>query len=249
MGAAGEAARQKAETGSDEERGCGKSESSATFGFCGLRGGERSRDGGFGQVVAEALQVAGEVLGGGVALLGVLGEQAFDDPAHGSGSFRRGQRQRLGFLPDDRDERLRSGLSLERALARGHLVDDRAEGELIGAVIHGLAARLLGRHVSGCSHDGARFGRRDDGGGKDRRVLRRRLGQLGQAEVEDLDVAVLRDHQVLGLQVAMDDARGVSLGEAFGDLGGEVEEAPSRQRLSGGDELAQGLSSTSSMAM
>ena len=78
--------------------------------------------------------------------------------------------------------------------------------------------------------------------GSDRLVLRDRLGQLGQAEVEDLDVAVLRDHQVLGLQVPVDDAGGVGLGQALGGLDGDIEQPLGRQRLAGGDELAQGLS-------
>ena len=34
----------------------------------------------------------------------------------------------------------------------------------------------------------------------------------------------------------------VGLGESFGDLGGEIEEAPGRERLSRGEQLAQGLS-------
>ena len=39
-----------------------------------------------------------------------------------------------------------------------------------------------------------------------------RLDELGQPEVEDLDEAVARDHQVLGLEVAVNDAGSVRLG-------------------------------------
>ena len=42
--------------------------------------------------------------------------------------------------------------------------------------------------------------------------------ELGQAEVEDLGVAVARDHDVLRLEVAVDDPRGVRLGQAFGHV-------------------------------
>ena len=53
------------------------------------------------------------------------------------------------------------------------------------------------------------------------RVERRTQGgqeQLGQAEVEDLDVPVLRDKDVLGLDVAVDDPLLVRRGEALRDL-------------------------------
>ena len=50
---------------------------------------------------------------------------------------------------------------------------------------------------------------------------------LGQAEVEDLQHAVRRDHQVLGLQVAVDDAGAVRLGQAVGELRAEVEQLAS----------------------
>ena len=47
--------------------------------------------------------------------------------------------------------------------------------------------------------------------------------QLGKAEVEDLDVPVLRDEDVLGLQVPMDDAFLVRRGKALRDLEGVVD--------------------------
>ena len=53
------------------------------------------------------------------------------------------------------------------------------------------------------------------GPGADRLI---RFYQLGESEVEDLRIAVLGDHYVFGLQVAMDDAGGVGLGEPVGGL-------------------------------
>ena len=44
------------------------------------------------------------------------------------------------------------------------------------------------------------------------------LAELGQAEIEDLDQAVGGDEDVLGLQVAVDDAAAVRRGQAAGDL-------------------------------
>ena len=48
----------------------------------------------------------------------------------------------------------------------------------------------------------------------------------GEAEVEDLDVAVLRQEDVLGLDVAVDDPLLVGRGEPLGDLPGDVEGPP-----------------------
>ena len=42
--------------------------------------------------------------------------------------------------------------------------------------------------------------------------------QLGEAEVQDLDAAVVRDEEVLGLQIPVDDALVVRGGEAVRDL-------------------------------
>jgi hypothetical protein len=70
------------------------------------------------------------------------------------------------------------------------------------------------------------------------------LGQeLDEAEIEDLDEAVGRDHHVLGLEVAVDDARGVGLRQAVGDLGADVQEPAGGERAPpvGEQDRAQGL--------
>ena len=66
------------------------------------------------------------------------------------------------------------------------------------------------------------------------------LRQLGEAEVEDLHPAVAGDEDVLGLQVAVDDALVVRGGEAAGDLDGVVDGLARRQRR-GADARAQRL--------
>ena len=80
------------------------------------------------------------------------------------------------------------------------------------------AFHLLGRHVADRPHDRpglrvarARRGARLLAGGNG-------LDPLGQAEVEDLDVAVSADEEVLGLQVPVDDALLVGRGKALCDL-------------------------------
>ena len=53
---------------------------------------------------------------------------------------------------------------------------------------------------------------------------------LGEAEVEDLQQPVGSDHQVLRLQVAVDDAGAVGPRQAVGELGAEVEQLGDGQR-------------------
>ena len=44
------------------------------------------------------------------------------------------------------------------------------------------------------------------------------LDQFRETEVENLRVAITRDHDVVGLQIAMHDARGMSFGQSFGHV-------------------------------
>ena len=66
------------------------------------------------------------------------------------------------------------------------------------------------------------------------------MRQLGEAEVEDLDAAVLRDEEVLGLQVAVDDPLLVRRGEAVRDLQRVVDRL-SRRQLPARERRAQRL--------
>ena len=138
------------------------------------------------------------------------------------------------------------GSPAERRRPRGHLVEDRSERELVGAVVEGQPARLLGRHVAHRAR--ARCPPRVCGEGDSGQVAGGRsngcscpsavAAQLDEAEVEDLHEAVVGDHDVLGLQVAVDDAGGVGLGQAVRDLARDVQR---RRRPSGrpGEIVAQ----------
>ena len=59
--------------------------------------------------------------------------------------------------------------------------------------------------------------------------LSRIVSQLRQAEIENLDEAVIGDHHVLGFQVPVNDARGMSLGEPVGHLSGNREQLRDRE--------------------
>ena len=182
-------------------------------------------------VLAQGREVSREVLRRRVAVPRLLGEAALDDPAQLGGNLGIERRNRLRLRPNDRRECLRPGGPLERPLACHHLVEDRAEGELIGPEIHRLPGRLLGRHVTDGPHDDAGLGR----AGHRRDLLRRssfRVGmrQLREAEIEDLDEAVAGDHDVLGFQVPVNDARGMSLGQPVGHLSANREQLAERKR-------------------
>ena len=104
---------------------------------------------------------------------------------------------------------------LESPAPGEHFVQNHAEAENIGAMIGRAAADLFGRHVADGSHDDAGIGFSDGLG---------RIGvalwgfDFGEAEIENLGAAVARHHDVVGLQIAMDNAGGVSGSKSVGDL-------------------------------
>jgi hypothetical protein len=106
--------------------------------------------------------------------------------------------------------------------ARDHLVADRAECVDIAARVGGAARGLLRRHVLGRPHRHARARQATLACGFC-------FGRLRDAEVEDLhDVggSFARDEEdVLGLEIAVDDALRVRGGECAADLRGDLEGA------------------------
>ena len=122
------------------------------------------------------------------------------------------RRELLRLLLQDRVQRLHRRVAVERPAARQHLVEHRPEGEDVGAVVRRLAPRLLRGHVADRPQHHAR--RRLPRQRGRSRVLAVRDDRLQrEAEVQDLDDPVLRDEQVLGLQVPVDDRLVVRRGE------------------------------------
>ena len=165
-----------------------------------------------------------------VAIRWILLQAALDNP-----SERLIQRRRL--IVDDRGQRFDRSRAAKRILSRRHLVQDQPERELIGPEIDLFAARLLGRHVgrrphhqSGPAHLHVR---RRIGGLRHREVLR-------QPEVEDLRGPLRRDHHVLGLEIAMDESRGVCRRQSVRDARSDRQQFLERQRAAR-DHLAQGF--------
>jgi hypothetical protein len=170
-----------------------------------------------------------------VTLLGLLGQrtgqqrlQRRRDPrlrAHHAGQ---GGRRRAHVLAHQLDR----VLGLERALAGEHLEEDRAHRVEVGAAVDRLAQRLLGRHVRRRAEHHAARGQlhvaEGVGGVAD---------ELDHAEVEQLDVLVLLpglaaqgQHDVLRLEIAVDQAARVGVAERLDDLAGQDERAAHAQR-------------------
>ena len=76
------------------------------------------------------------------------------------------------------------------------------------------SAGLLGRHGVIGTEDGPGLGE-----------IRIALVQneFGEPEIEDLGASRRRDHDVAGLEIAMDDAMAMGLGQPLGDLAAEPE--------------------------
>ena len=97
-------------------------------------------------------------------------------------------------------------LAVERQSSRHHLIDHHPERPDVGAAIHDLAQRLLGRHVRRRSERGARF---------------RELGAVlkaGHAEIGDFDLAFLCQQQIGAFDIAVDSAFFMRRVQALGCL-------------------------------
>src|SRR5262249_48594032 len=136
------------------------------------------------------------------------------------------QRRPNGAFLQLLQENRRRRLIRERHFADEHLVQDDAERVDIAARIDSPALDLLGRHV---------VGRAERAAGA--RELRRLVEGLGDAEVDQLrELAAVRagrEHDVLRLQVAVDDVVLVRRGERAGNLAKNRDGAGQRDRVAG----------------
>ena len=185
------------------------------------------------------LQVAREVARGFIAVRRILLEAAVNDEREMRRDFAVHRVDRLRIGLDRGRHGLGRGWPRERPSSGDGFVGDESQRELIRSVIGVPSARLFGRHVA----DRAQHDARGRAGGL--RHGLRQFGpvgpvQLGEPEVDDLHAVGVADHDVLGLEIAMHDARGMRLRETVGDLVGDVGE-PSRRQPAGGQQVAQGL--------
>lgn len=139
----------------------------------------------------------------------------------------------------DRRHHFRDGVACECLPAGQHLEEHDAERPDVGALVHGLAARLLGRHVGrGTENQTEVCGVRGERGGvRDvrRRSRARRIHGLGKTEVEHFHRAVRPDLDVRRFQIAVDDAALVRGFERVGDLPRDGQHFGHRQRTARDD--------------
>jgi hypothetical protein len=121
----------------------------------------------------------------------------------------------------------------EGRAARQHLVEQHADAVEVARRPDRQAETLLGRHVARRADDEARLGR-----GVRARHLGRGRQHLGDAEVEHAD-AVLVEHDVRGLEVAVDDAERVGFRQHVADFGGDPHGALGREGALARESLGQ----------
>ena len=128
-----------------EQRGRHERAPAVAPGEGGGPGAARGHDGRhLGEMHQHALEIARQVPCRRVALGRILGQAALDDPAQRR-RHRGVERRDLGrLLDDDPGQRLRPAHVLEGGPARGHLVEDGAARELVGAEVQRPALGLLG---------------------------------------------------------------------------------------------------------
>ena len=120
-------------------------------------------------------------------------------------------------------------LARERPFAGEDLVSDHRERELVRPAGDLGALHLLGRHVVGRPDQRAGHG-----------VAVRRGVDFGDAEIGHFDVAVAAQHDIGGLDVAVDDALGVSVIESRPSLAQDGEQPARFERLAGGHDVLEG---------
>ena len=112
----------------------------------------------------------------------------------------------------------------KRQLSRCQLVQHCSHGPQVRPLIED-AVELFGRHVR------QRAGQRHhQGDGLSRGDVDRGIDQLGQAKIQDLQLAVLGDAQVSRLEVAMDDAFTMRRFQSTGELSAQREDGCFWQR-------------------
>src|SRR5262249_24384680 len=117
--------------------------------------------------------------------------------------------------------------SLERQLARSHLVENNTEREKIRAPIQVLGPDLLWRHVGcgsdSCPHVGKlRVGLDVRTAGGEVFGLEK---ELRNAEIHNLGVSAFRDKNIGRLNVAMNNPHLVGSVQCIGDLDSEIEQS------------------------
>ena len=101
-------------------------------------------------------------------------------------------------------------------MASHHFIENDAKAEDVGALVDIMTEDLFGAHVARGPHDNAGAGERSI---NEAGLLIRRLRiYFCQAEIENLQLAARRDHHVGRLDIAVNDAVLVRIGDSVGRL-------------------------------
>jgi hypothetical protein len=184
-----------------------------------------------------------EIGGSAVTIGGLFGQTAFDDPAQLERRALGEREHRRKVVVHDGVERLGGRVAPKRPPPCRHLVENQAERKLIGMEAGRQATRLFRTHVRNRARHKARLRLGLPFRSARRSALRNRreAGGPRQSEVEHLRAPGARDHDVLGLEIAMRDACVVGGRQPVGDLRGEIEQPFERNRPAG-DLVAKRLS-------
>src|SRR5882672_1521144 len=123
-------------------------------------------------------------------------------------------------------------------LAGGDLIEHGTEGEKIGASVEIFAAGLLGRHIGDGANGEAGAGEVGDVGVVNGGVIAVPRDEFCETEIENFCRTAIREKNVGGFDVAMEDTFFVSRVESVGELNAEFERAIERQR-SGANDLVE----------
>ena len=193
----------------------------------------------------------------GVAVVGVARQGLLSDRGELGRGLGADGVDGLEAAVDDLQEQVDRGLAVERHLARQDLVEHDAQRPYVRTFVDRLevALGLLGAHVHRRAEQGAVVGRGEAAarvGGACARVARvvgdggfvaaQVLGVLGlgQAPVEYDGLAELADHDVLGLDVAVDDAAAVRVRDGVAEVGVVADELHARAQAVAFDGLQRG---------
>ena len=194
-----------------------------------------------GRTLGDPLELLADVSRRLPAVLGVLGQAGAHDPVERGRRHRGDLRDLRRLVAQDRRDERRLRRAGEGLPARRHLEENGAQSEDVRPRVRVPALQLLGRHVLKRPEDRAlarQLGLRGQRGEGAVRAGRRH--RFRQPEVEQLH-AGLRQHDVAGLQVAVNDPLAVRLVERVGDLRAVAQHLLGRQRPLGqarGERLA-----------
>ncbi len=171
-------------------------------------------------------ELIGEVLPGREALARILLQGDVDQAFQCGRQERAARAQRHMRMIRDVEHQRHQIVGLERPLAGQHFVDHHAQRKHVGTRVEFAFGDLLGRHV----------GWRADHAGQLRGLA---VDEMRGAEVADLDVAALGQHDVFRLQVAVHQAARAGVGHRHATLEGDLQHGCHRQQRVGLDVVRQ----------